>query len=280
MYTNSLGGNYFQMYTHAFTFTKTRTGMLHNKTILITGGGSGIGEALALQLSSENKIIICGRNEEKLKRVAAKHQNISYEVADLSRYESIEKLFAAVKSKSIILDVLFNNAGVVELWDLNRDALSAKEIFEKANTNLSAPLAVTQYFINQANKSKENLIVNNTSEIAILPVPVMPLYSASKTAFSVFTKLIRFQLKKTNFRVVELLTPGVDTDMPKQLNNSGKLMNVDDFARDVIANIAMGTREYAPGKHIMLMRFFQQFAPNLGMRILDRMSKKQLGISK
>jgi uncharacterized oxidoreductase len=253
--------------------------MLQNNTILITGGGSGIGEAVALQLANENRIVICGRNEERLKKVCSKNKNITHELVDVSDYNSVDRLFTKLKAKGIVLDVLFNNAGVVELWDLTHTSLTSKEVFEKANTNFAGALAVTQHFINQADPSKENLIVNNTSEIAILPVPVMPLYSASKTALSVFTKCLRVQLKNTNFKVVELLTPGIDTDMPRQLNNTGTLINANDYAKNVIKMILKGKTEYAAGPNAALLKFFQKTFPRAGMTLLDKLSRKQLGLT-
>jgi uncharacterized oxidoreductase len=251
--------------------------MLQKSTILITGGGSAIGEALAVQLAKNNKVVICGRSEEKLKKVSSKHESISYAVADVSDYRSIDKLFSSFKENGIAFNVLFNNAGVVELWDLNKMTLTSREIFEKINTNLSGAVALTQHFIKQANHSVENLIVNNTSEIAIMPVPLLALYSSSKTGLSVFTKVLRIQLKNTKFRVVELLSPGVDTEMPKRLYNTGKLLNVDAFASNVIRVISQGKTEYAPGKDVPLLKFFQKFLPVIGLNLIDKLSRKQLG---
>ena len=154
--------------------------MLKNKTILITGGGSGIGEALAIQLSSENNVIICGRSEEKLKTVAAKNKNITYEIVDLSNVTSIDKLFAGFNEQGVDFNVLINNAGVVEIWDITTTKFTSTELFEKVNTNLSGAIAMTNHFINQANHSVDNLIVNVTSEIALFPIPILPLYAASK----------------------------------------------------------------------------------------------------
>lgn len=252
--------------------------MFQNRTILITGGGSGIGEALALQLAVNNKVIICGRNKGKLELVCSKNSNISYEVVDVSSADSIESLFVSLKQKNIVLNVLFNNAGVVELWDLKRQTFNANEIFEKVNTNFSGAVAIIQKFISQANPSGRNLIINNTSEVAILPVPLLPLYSASKAGLSVFTKSLRVQLKSTTFKVVEILTPGVDTDMPRKLNNTGKLITPDVFAANVIRSITKGEIEYAPGKNVFLFKFFQKFLPGTGLNLIDKLSRKQLSM--
>jgi len=252
--------------------------MLQNDTILITGGGSGIGEAFALLLANDNRVIICGRNETKLKKVSSKNKNISYEVADISDQNSIDKLFISLKEKKIVLNVLFNNAGVVELWEVINGKLTTREIFEKVNTNLSGAIAVTQHFISQADHSAENMIVNNTSEIALMPVPIMPIYSATKGGLSVFTRTLRVQLQHTKFRVVELLTPSVDTDMPKQLNNNGKLLNTSDFVRSAIKNIKKGKLTYAPGPNVFLLKLFGRVAPVMGLKIIDKLSRKQLGV--
>lgn len=254
--------------------------MLRDKTILITGGGSGIGAALALRLAGNNNVIICGRNEDKLKSVSARNNNISYEVADISDHDSIDHLFNNLKAKGIVLNVLFNNAGVTELWEITRNKLSTHEIFGKVNTNFSGAVAVTQHFINQADHSVENIIVNNTSEIAILPVPVLLLYSASKAGLSAFTKSLRVQLKGTRFRVVELLTPGVDTDMPKQLGNREKMITPTAFAQAAVSNIERGKLEYAPGKNVPLLRFFQKFMPHTGLTLIDKLSRKQLALDR
>lgn len=250
--------------------------MLKNKSILITGGGSGIGEALVANLSKNNKIIICGRNESNLKKVASANKNVSYYVANVSVSDEIDELFKRISADGIVLDVLINNAGVVEQWDINKTVFSSVQIFEKINTNLSGAIATTQQFICQANKFVENLIVNVTSEIALFPIPILPLYATSKAGLRVFTQALRTQLKNTNFRVVEILPPAVDTAMPKQLGNTGKLVNADTFAKNIIASVNKGKSEFAPGSNVPLLKFFSKFLPKVGLNLIDKMSRKQL----
>ncbi len=250
--------------------------MMKGKTILITGGGSGIGEALALQLAVHNKVVICGRSEEKLKAVTEKNKVILYETMDVSDPVSIDAMFERWRQKETVFDAVINNAGVVELWDLSIKSLSSNEIFEKVNTNLSGAVAVTQAFIRQADRSNENLIVNITSEIALFPIPVLPLYAASKAGLRVFTQSLRRQLKNTRFTVIEILPPAVDTAMPRQLNNTGKLLNPAVFAANIIKSIERGKTEYAPGSNVMLFKLFSKFLPATGLRLIDIMSRKQL----
>lgn len=249
--------------------------MLKGKTVLITGGGSGIGEALATLLSQDNDIIICGRNEERLKNVAAYSSNIFYYLADISSPIEIDNLFKRLANDDVVLDVLFNNAGVVEKFETMQSQLSSAQIFEKINTNLSGGIAITQQFINQASKSNPNLIVNVTAGIAIFPVPVLALYSASKAGFSVFTKILRQQLKSTNFKVIEVLPPHVETAMPKEIGNTVRGAKANDFAGKTIEAINKGKIEYAPGFNVVLLKLFNRFLPKIGLNLIDKVTRKQ-----
>lgn len=253
--------------------------MLKDRTILITGGGSGIGEALANKLSNDNKTIICGRNEDKLKKVANANKNVSYYVADISVANEIDELFKRIKTEGIILDVLFNNAGVVEQWDINKARLSSAQVFEKMNTNLSGAIAVTQQFINQANKSANNLIVNITSSVAIFPFSVLGLYSTSKAGFSVFTKILRQQLKDTKFKVVEILPSQVETEMPKQTGFTSKGVNVQEFADKTINAINKGKTEYSPDPNVAMLKLFNRLLPKSRLlNMADNISKRILKV--
>lgn len=251
--------------------------MLKDRTVLITGGGSGIGEALTSRLSKDNKIIICGRNEDKLKKVVASNKNVSYYVADVSVAHDIDELFRRIKTDGIVLDVLFNNAGVVEQWDISKAALSSAQVFEKINTNLSGAIAVTQAFVSQANKSVNNLIVNITSSVAIFPFPVLGLYSTSKAGFSVFTKILRHQLKGKNFKVVEILPTQVETVMSKRLGFTSKGANVQDFASKTINAINKGKTAYSPDPSVLMLKLFNRLLPKRSLlNMADNISKKIL----
>jgi uncharacterized oxidoreductase len=251
--------------------------MLKGRTILITGGGSGIGEALVAKLSNDNKIIICGRNDNKLKKVANENKNVSYYVADVSVANDIDELFKKIKTDGIVLDVLFNNAGVVEQWDIAKSPLLSAQIFERINTNLSGAIAVTQAFVSQANKSVNNLIINVTSSIAIFPFSRLGLYSTSKSGFSVFTKMIRQQLKGTNFKVIEILPTQVETEMPKRTGFTSKGSNVQYFASKTINAINKGKTEYSPDPNVTMLKLFNRILPKSSLlNMADKISKKIL----
>jgi uncharacterized oxidoreductase len=208
--------------------------------------------------------------------VAGATKNISYYVTDISIADEIDELFKKIAASGKVLNILINNAGVVEQWDMVNTVFSSVQIFEKINTNLSGAIAVTQKFISQADRSAENLIINITSEIALFPIPILPLYATSKAGLRVFTQTLREQLKNTKFNVVEILPPAVDTAMPKQLGNTGKLINADVFAKSIIASVNKGNSEYAPGANVPLLKLFSKFLPKVGLSLIDKMSRRQL----
>ncbi|MDB5154706.1 MAG: short-chain dehydrogenase/reductase [Mucilaginibacter sp.] len=250
---------------------------LTNKTILITGGGTGIGLALATALSIKNTVIIAGRSLKTLEEAQKAVPALNIFTCDLSDPASIDELFAKLKEQGIVLDVVFNNAGVIETWDIPNQSISSADIFTKLNTNLAGPIAVSQNFIRQADKSKLNQIINITTEAAIMPVPILPLYSSSKAGLSVFTKSLRMQLKGSNFKVIEIIPPAVETRMTtKDLKNTTKLTKPHDFALNMIRQIRSGKLEYAPSANAIMLNLIRRFLPTAGLKLIDKISRKQL----
>jgi uncharacterized oxidoreductase len=250
---------------------------LTNKTILITGGATGIGLALATALSVENTVIIAGRSLDRLKEAQKAVRALKIFTCDISDPSSIDQLFAKLRTQEIVLDVVFNNAGVIETWDIPNQHISSADIFTKLNTNLAGPISVSQNFIRQADHSKLNQIINITTEAAIMPVPILPLYSSSKAGLSVFTKSLRIQLKGSNFKVIEIIPPAVETRMTTEdLKNTTKLVKPQDFALNMIKQIRSGKLEYAPSGNAILLTLIRRFLPTAGLKLIDKISRKQL----
>ncbi|MDP9079043.1 MAG: SDR family NAD(P)-dependent oxidoreductase [Bacteroidota bacterium] len=249
-----------------------------NKTILITGGATGIGFGFATQLMERsNQVIITGRREDKLRAAQAKLTGLHYFACDISDPASIDNLFLKLRAEGHVLDVVINNAGVLELWDIKNDNLPSVDIFIKISTNLSGPIAVTQQFIRQANHHKDNYIVNITTEAAIMPVPLLPLYSSSKSGLSVFTKSLRVQLADTRFSVVEIVPPATESKMTTEdMKNTTKLADPIIFAGDVIKKIESGQLYYAPSTNAKLLTFIRRVFPHAGLRLVHKLSIKQL----
>lgn len=251
---------------------------LTNKTILITGGATGIGFALAKALANRNnKVIITGRRLDRLKEAQKRTPALQYFQGDVSNAASIDALFAHLKQQGVVLDVVFNNAGVLEIWDILEQTIPTADLFTRIGTNLTGPIAVTQAFIRQADHRKMNHIINITTEAAIMPVPILPLYSSSKAGLSAFTKALRVQLRDRDFRVIEIVPPAVESKMTTEdMHNSTKLVAPDVFAQQVIAKIEAGKLEFAPSANARSLKIIRRFFPKAGLKMIDKMSRKQL----
>ena len=252
--------------------------ILKNKTILITGGATGIGFGFASQLAKQsNQVIITGRRLDKLQEAQLKIPSLMYFPCDVSDPDAVDALFAQLKKQGIVLDVVINNAGVLEVWDIPAQSLSSRAIFEKINTNLSGPIVITQHFIRQADPVADNYIVNISTEAAIMPIPVLPLYSASKTGLSVFTQSLRVQLKHSNYHVIEIVPPATETKMTTEdMNNTTKLANPLLFTAAVIRQIEAGKLRYAPSANAFILSVIRRVIPGYGLRLIDKLSRKQL----
>ena len=189
---------------------------INGNTILITGAATGIGFALAETLVNVgNKVVICGRRENKLKEAKHKLPKIEIKVCDVSKEKEREALFVWVKENYPDLNVLINNAGIQRMVNLKK---GTKELFNVENeieTNLVAPINLSVYFIPWFLKKKETAIINVSSGLGFVPIAAMPVYCATKAAIHSFTISLRHQLKDTSIKVFEIVPPAVDTELGK-----------------------------------------------------------------
>lgn len=249
-----------------------------HKTVLLTGGGTGIGLALAqLLVQRQNRVLIVGRRLDTLQEAQQLVPALQVFQCDVAQPAAIDALFGTLHAQGIVLDVLVNNAAMLEMWNITEQILPSVEIFNRLNTNLAGPICLTQHFIRQADLQRPNYIVNVTSEAAIMPVPILPLYSASKAGLSVFTQSLRVQLAKRPFVVMEVMPPPVESRMTTQdLRNSGPLVQPADFAAGLVKQLEAGKFDYAPGANAWQLRLIRRLAPKMGLRLVDMLSRQQL----
>jgi len=188
-----------------------------NKTVLITGGGSGIGFAIAKTLSDKNnKVIITGRSEGRLKDAVAKLNNVSYFVADVTKEDDVNKLVSYLNEQHPALDVLINNAGQAYVYQLDK-----QPAFEKASdeilTNYLSVIRLTDKLLPGLKTQGESAIVNVTSILAIAPAKNVPTYSATKAALHSYTQALRLSLEGTSVKVFELYPPLVNTEFSTEI---------------------------------------------------------------
>ena len=183
-------------------------------TVLITGGATGIGFALAETFIKEgNEVIICGRREYRLMEAKDKLPQIYTVVCDIMKVNDRFALYNNLKSNFKDINILVNNAGIGRMIDLKKGESYLRE--DEIYTNLIAPIHLSAHFIPHLLKQKESAIINISSGLAFVPMAAMPVYCATKAAMHSFSISLRHQLRDTTIRVFEVIPPIVDTEFHK-----------------------------------------------------------------
>lgn len=194
---------------------------ISGNTILITGGGSGIGEALAHRLHDlGNTVIIAGRRREALEASAAGRDNIHALTLDASSAEGIADFAKRLLSAHPALNVLVNNAGIMRFENPGaaRDLTDAEET---VTTNLLGPIRMTDALVDHLSSQPDAAIINVTSGLAFVPLVTTPTYNATKAAIHSYTVSLR-EVLKGQVEVIELAPPAVQTGLtPGQETREG-----------------------------------------------------------
>jgi len=180
-------------------------------TILITGGGSGIGLALAEEFSKlGNKVIVAARSARKLELAAEK--GLQQLPVNMSARESIESLARTVVARFPALNVVIHNAGIMKNENL-RTTNTADIAIETIATNLTGPILLTAALLPHLLQQADATIMTVSSGLAFVPLALNPSYSASKAAIHSYTQSLRYQLQGTSIGVIELVPPYVQTGL-------------------------------------------------------------------
>jgi uncharacterized oxidoreductase len=202
--------------------------------ILITGGGSGIGEALAHRLhDAGNTVIVAGRRREALDMAIAGRSNMHALELDVESADGIADFAGRLLADHPAVNVLINNAGIMrfEALDRSRDLADAEATI---TTNLLGPIRLTNALIDHLVQQPDAAIVNVTSGLAFVPLIVTPTYNATKAAIHSYTIAMREALRG-RVEVIELAPPAVQTGLtPGQQSRPG-YQPLDEFADEVMA---------------------------------------------
>ncbi|HEY0656358.1 MAG TPA: SDR family NAD(P)-dependent oxidoreductase [Chryseosolibacter sp.] len=213
-------------------------------TILITGGGSGIGLEMARIFTKKgNTVIITGRNENKLRdAVIQLGQDAHYIVADVTNDDHLDALDAAIKKNFPTLNILINNAGQATLHNIGKSPDAARIAKQEIETNYLAPVKLTARLLELLSKAPEAAIVNISSIVAFAPGLSLPTYSASKAALHSYTQTLRLSLSDTTIKVFEVMPPLVDTDFAKDIASDAKISPAQ-VAEDLVTSMATNNYE-------------------------------------
>jgi uncharacterized oxidoreductase len=222
-------------------------------TVLITGGATGIGLSLVKEfVKAGNKVMICGRRQDKLNEAKKTFPTIYTGQFDLSLYKERANLFNWIKEDFPNLNILINNAGIQRMIDFRKGIETLKTIDNEIAINLEAPIELCAYFIPLLQAQKESAIINITSGLGFIPSVAMPVYSATKAALHSFSVTLRRQLKDTSIKVFELIPPMVDTDLDKGERKKRGLtyfgITADQTAQEAFDAIKKDEYEFAVGE--------------------------------
>jgi uncharacterized oxidoreductase len=232
---------------------------LENKTILITGGSSGIGRELAMTLARQgNTILICGRSAEKLSEVRSKQPSIHTLACDLSISDDRSRLFHWVSTNHPACSMLINNAALVHKTDFRTDPDMSSKTDLEIQTNLVAPITLIKLFLPLLERNR-GAIINITTGLIYAPRAVYPIYNATKAGLHSFTKVLRHQLTGIPVKVVEVMMPVVDTPWHKG-NVPRMAIPVQQAVNEMLVKLERDEVEIHVGK-VWLLYFLSRLAP-------------------
>lgn len=211
-------------------------------TIFITGGGSGIGRGLAEALHKlGNRVIISGRRKGHLDATTAANPGMQSVELDIEDPASIVSVTSKLIQDYPTLNVLINNAGIMEVDDASGH-VSEELLTSTVTTNIMGPIRVTSALIEHLKQQEDATVVYNTSILAFVPLALTAVYSAIKAALHSYVLSQRYMLKKSSVRVIEIAPPWVQTDLLNS-NEEPRAMPLADFIRETIEALSVDTDE-------------------------------------
>jgi uncharacterized oxidoreductase len=208
-----------------------------DNTILITGGGSGIGRGLAEAFHRlGNQVIISGRGQKTLDETTAANPGMKSLTLDVSDPKSIQSFSEKLTKEFPSLNVLINNAGMMQPENLSEKPNDLSGAEKTVATNLLGPIWLTTALLPSLRKQPRATIMTVSSGLAFVPLAMTPTYCATKAAIHSYTQSLRYQLKSSKVEVIELIPPYVQTTlMGDQMAEDPRAMPLKEYIDEVMS---------------------------------------------
>lgn len=207
---------------------------LMDNTVLVTGGGTGIGRGLAESLHRlGNRVVIAGRRREMLQAVAEAKPGIEYLSLDQGDPADTDRFAVEVADRYPELNIVINNAGIQRVEDLSVGDVSAAE--ETVAINLLGPIRLTAALLPSLLAQPRAAIINVTSGLAFMPSALTPTYCATKAALHSYTQSLRFQLRETPVQVIEIIPPQVQSALQGKRGFDPNAMPLDEYIAETMS---------------------------------------------
>jgi uncharacterized oxidoreductase len=231
-------GAFFPTYTNYPTIIsgEITTMKITGNTILITGGGSGIGRGLAEAFHKlGNKVIIAGRRKQVLDDTVAANPGMACAILNIEDAASIRTFAQKLTADFSALNVVINNAGIMRPEKILTQSADVADAEATITTNLLGPIRLTAALLPHLQRQPHATIVTVSSGLAFVPMALTPTYCATKAAIHSWSQSLRYQLKSTNIEVVELAPPYVQTElMGSQQAADPRAMPLKDYLAETI----------------------------------------------
>jgi uncharacterized oxidoreductase len=244
---------------------------LNDQTVLITGGGSGIGLELARQLVLRgNNVIICGRTAAKLAEAKSLVPQLHTYTCDISHDHDRQKLVEWLIKHHPRCNVLINNAAIVHRTNFHTDNDMALKAIAEINTNLVAPIVLTKMLLPRLAHESEAAIINITTGLVYAPRAVYPIYNATKAALHSFTQVLREQLQGLSIEVIEVMMPVVET--PWHQGNAPSMAISPEHAVNAMMRSLEGNKQEIRIGKVRLLYALSRIMPALAFKMINRVS--------
>lgn len=242
---------------------------LKNRTLLITGGTSGIGKALVQRLAPDNDtVIVLAKNRDRLDALAGCYSNLVTYPCSLEDKSQVESALGNILGRHPDLSVAFNNAGVQKTPMLSDSEFRYQSIDEEITINFSAPVWITALTLKSfLRRNSAVAYVNVTSGLALHPKKHAAVYCATKAALWNFTRSLGYQLEQTPVEVYSAILPQVDTPMTE--GRGRRKLSAAQVAAKIVEGVQRGQSDIYIGKARWLP-LLSRLSPALAASVMKR----------